>query len=223
MKQMLVLVFFGFIFISSSSFTRDEHKFSSIYQDLKGDNKPAFDLFEKAYLGYIDLKLSGQISETKHILSLVDFRLHANEKRLWVIDLNSKVILFNTLVAHGENSGKEYAIDFSNVENSHQSSLGFYVTQETYIGKNGLSLRLKGLENGFNSNARERFVVIHGADYATSQYIEKNGLLGTSEGCPAIPMGLHKKVIEVTKGGTCLFMYFPDSRYLENSSYILSF
>ena len=113
-------------------------------------------------------------------------------------------------------------MDFSNKVSSHKSSLGFYVTEETYIGKNGLSLRLKGLERGFNSNARERYVVLHGADYASKEFIDKNGLLGNSEGCPAVPMALHRNIIEIAKEGTVLFIYFPDSKYLEESEYMMN-
>lgn len=193
----------------------------SIYSQLKGERKPEFSLFEKAYLGYIDLKLSGLLPYNKNILSIIDFRLPSVKKRFWVIDLKTKTVLYHTYVAHGENSGGKYAIDFSNTEGSHQSSLGFYKTQETYHGKNGLSLRLTGLEHGFNTNARERYVVLHGATYATEKYLKKHGVLGNSEGCPAIPMGLHIPIINLTKEGTCLFIYFPDARYLENSTFIL--
>jgi len=194
----------------------------SIYEELDGASKPDFELFEMAYLGYIDLKLSGLIRSDKEILSIIDFRLPSNQKRFWVIDIKNKEILYNTLVAHGENSGEEeYALSFSNRTNSHQSSLGFYRTEETYYGKNGLSLRLKGLERRFNSNARERYVVLHGADYATQEYLDKHGKLGNSEGCPAIPMGIHKEVINVTKEGTCLFIYFPDLKYIEGSDFML--
>ena len=196
-------------------------KYASIYEDLIGAVKPDFELFERAYLGYIDLKLSGQLSFKKNILTIIDFRLPSIKKRMWVIDLKSKTILYHTYVAHGENSGKKYAIDFSNKMDSHQSSLGFYVTEGTYIGKNGLSLKLRGLESGFNSNAKQRYVVLHGAHYATQEYIDKHGILGNSEGCPAIPMGIHEPIIQLTKGGTCLFIYFPDNNYLENSNYIL--
>jgi len=194
---------------------------SSIYEELKGEEKPEFRLFEKAYLGYIDLKLSGFLSNEKEILSIIDFRLPSNKKRMWVIDLEQKLVLYHTFVAHGENSGEAYALEFSNQVNSHKSSLGFYVTQETYIGKNGLSLRLRGIERGFNSNARERYVVLHGANYAGEQYLKEHGTLGNSEGCPAIPMEIHQEVIELTKEGTCLFIYFPDLNYLEKSSFMM--
>tara|TARA_B100000965_G_scaffold334323_1_gene299572 strand:+ start:69 stop:776 length:708 start_codon:yes stop_codon:yes gene_type:complete len=208
------------VFIQGSNGTKTT--FQSIYEELKGNNKPEFVLFEKAYLGYIDLKLSGIIPSENHIFSIVDFRLPSTQKRLWIIDLESKVILFNTYVAHGENSGKEYALNFSNIENSHQSSLGYYLTEETYIGKNGLSLKLKGLEYGINHNARKRHIVFHGADYATKTYIDQNGILGNSEGCPAVPMELHQSIINLTKNGSCLFIYFPDNNYFENSQYYIS-
>lgn len=218
-KRLLTALILIFIL---SSFTASKKALGSIYDELKGENKPDFELFEKAYLGYIDLKLSGYITSKREILSIIDFRLPSSEKRMWVIDLKEHSILYHTYVAHGENSGKEYAIEFSNKVNSHKSSLGFYITQETYIGRNGLSLRLNGLERGFNTNARERYVVIHGADYASEDYLEQNGILGNSEGCPAVPMGIHKNIIEVTKGGTCLFIYFPDLDYLERSSFMMN-
>lgn len=193
--------------------------FHSVYEDLIGASKPDFSLFEKAYLGYIDLKLSGFIQAENNVLSIIDFRRPSTEKRLWVIDLSKKIILFHTYVAHGENSGKDYALYFSNEVNSHKSSLGFYITEEPYFGKNGLSLKLKGLEYGINNNAKKRYIVIHGADYATEDYIEENGVLGNSEGCPAVPMNEHQSIIEVTKKGSCLFIYFPDLTYTEKSMY----
>lgn len=214
---LLFLVSFSSILgFSSENYRSYQH---SIYEELKGLEKPDFELFEKAMLGYIDLKLSGYIAEENNILSLVDFRLPSSKKRLWVIDLASKTILFHTYVSHGEKSGQEYALDFSNQINSHKSSLGFYVTQETYYGKNGLSLRLKGLEFGINNNARKRYIVLHGADYATEDYLKENGKLGHSEGCPAIPMGEHLSIIEVTKQGSCLFLFFPDLAYMEKSTF----
>ncbi|MEQ8909849.1 MAG: murein L,D-transpeptidase catalytic domain family protein [Vicingaceae bacterium] len=230
MNRYKVFIYFSFA-ILLWGFKSPENKNSSvfiesskvsIYDDLKGAKKPDLHLFEKALLGYIDLKLSGYIEEDNQILSLVDFRLPSSEKRFWVIDLESRTILFHTYVAHGENSGDKYALNFSNRINSHQSSLGYYVTRETYYGKNGLSLRLEGLEHGFNHHARKRFIVLHGADYATEEYLQNNGGLGHSEGCPAVPMGEHHNIIEVTKGGSCLFIFFPDLKYTENSRFFVN-
>lgn len=205
----------------SSSHLENKLELTPVYEQIAGANKPDLALFEKAYLGYIDLKLNGQLNPNKEILSIIDFRRSSNEKRMWVIDLKTKKVLHHTYVAHGENSGKEYAVSFSNQENSHKSSLGFYLTKETYYGKNGLSLRLEGLERKFNSNARKRYIVLHGADYAEPTYIKKHGVLGNSEGCPAIPMNIHKPIIDLTKNGTCLFIYYPNINYLEESNYMM--
>lgn len=224
MKPRLTLITLFLLFFSLNSFSSKEGYIrTSIYRELQGLEKPALDLFERAYLGYIDLKLNGQVRNGKDILILVDFRLHSTKKRFWLIDLKSKTILHHTYVSHGENSGDDYALEFSNQVDSHKSSLGFYITQETYIGRNGLSLRLQGIEHGFNTNARERYVVLHGADYATPEYIKENGKLGHSEGCPAVPMGEHKKIIELAKDGNVLFIYFPDSEYLEKSNYMMDY
>lgn len=212
------------IYLIALLFIQGDSKYStyrSIYKELDGDSKPDFQLFEKAYLGYIDLKLSGFVNPNKEILSIVDFRLSSKYKRMWVIDLKKKEVLYNVHVAHGKNSGDEYATYFSNTINSNKSSLGFYITGETYYGKNGLSLKLNGVEREFNSNAFKRYIVLHGADYADQEYLEQNGILGNSEGCPAIPMEYHREIIELTKGGTVLLHYYPDIKYLEESSFMM--
>lgn len=214
------LLFIGLVIVLFASDSRYS-EIKSIYQELEGDSKPEFKLFEKAYLGYIDLKLSGFLHPEKDILSIVDFRLSSKEKRMWIIDLHQKEVVYNVHVAHGKNSGKEFATYFSNTPNSLKSSLGFYLTTETYYGKNGLSLKLKGLERGFNSNALKRYIVLHGADYANKDYLDQNGILGNSEGCPAIPMSIHKEIIDLTKEGTILLIYYPDINYLEESSYMV--
>lgn len=220
MKQHIVILTLLAFMLNAKAIVVSPEKKKSLYEDLVG-KKPPIDLFEKAYLGFIELKLNGQLSPTKQILTIVDFRLSSKEKRMWVVDIKNKQVLHNTYVAHGENSGKEFALSFSNKVDSHKSSLGFYITEETYIGKNGLSLRLKGIERKFNSNARDRYIVIHGADYATEEYISENGVLGNSEGCPAVPMGEHVPIIELTKGGTLLFLFFPDENYMDASQFIM--
>lgn len=216
----LPLLFILFTLIISSGITGGDSSIAAIYQKLEGDAKPEPELFEKAFVGYIDLKLNGNFRSDKNILTIIDFRRSSKEKRLWVVDLDRKKVVYNLHVAHGENSGKEYALYFSNEISSHKSSLGFYETGKTYIGKNGLSLKLKGLEKEFNSNAFERYIVLHGADYAEAEYLEEYGILGNSKGCPAVSQKNHKELIEYTKEGTCLLIYFPDINYLEGSKYL---
>lgn len=187
----------------------------SMYQSIQfGGEKPEFDLFYKGLTGYFQLKNSQKLSNEKELLTLIDFRKASNEKRMWIIDLKNKKALYHSLVAHGRNSGDLYATKFSNIPNSNQSSLGFFVTGNTYIGKHGVSLILQGAEQGINHLAESRAIVMHGADYVSESYIKKIGRLGRSFGCPAVPMDTYKEIIKELAGGTCLFIYYPDENYL---------
>jgi hypothetical protein len=181
----------------------------SIYNQLDANSfaMPNFECFSNALDGFHLLKEKGLV--TKNILTLVDFSLSSTMKRLWVIDLDKNVVLFNTLVAHGRNTGEEFANEFSNQAESFKSSIGFYATGEIYNGKHGMSLKLDGLEKGLNDNARNRAVVIHGADYVSESFIRQNKRLGRSQGCPAIPVEMNAKVINVIKDKSCLFIYHP--------------
>jgi hypothetical protein len=148
---------------------------------------------------------------------VIDFTLPSTEKRMWIIDLATQEILLNTVVSHGRNSGNLMAEKFSNRPESYQSSLGFYKTAETYHGKHGYSLRLDGLEKGFNDQARNRAIVIHGADYAREEVAKMSGRLGRSLGCPAVPSELSDEVIDLIKDGSLLFIYGNDQNYLAQS------
>ena len=185
----------------------------SAYNNLKTNDLalPSREGFVEALKGFTKLKEKGLI--TKNILTIIDFSLSSNLKRLWVIDLDSNAVLINSLVAHGRNTGDEFANSFSNASESFKSSLGFYATGEIYTGKHGRSLKLDGLEKGINSNARERAVVIHGADYVSESFIHNNKRLGRSLGCPAIPLALTEKIISTIKDKSCLFIYYPSSNY----------
>jgi hypothetical protein len=167
-------------------------------------------VFKKAVTGYYNLKHNNQLSADKQILSIVDFTRSSTTKRLWIIDLAAKKILFNSLVAHGRGSGDDLPTMFSNTENSHQSSLGFYVTSNIYYGKHGKSLKLNGMDTDFNTNALPRSVVVHGADYVSESFIKQHGRLGRSHGCPAVPVELTESIIETIKGNTCLFINGPE-------------
>ncbi len=177
--------------------------------------------FKEAIIGYENLRKSGTILNNT-ILSIVDFSLPSFKKRLFVLDMENGKLLFNTLVAHGRNSGQIYATRFSNRNRSLESSLGFYLTGETYVGQNGYSLRLLGMEHGFNDNAYSRGIVIHPADYVNDEYSKTSGRLGRSEGCPAIPSDVHRSVIETIKNGSCFFVYGKDKRYATRSKLLKS-
>ncbi|MFV5702252.1 murein L,D-transpeptidase catalytic domain family protein [Flavobacterium sp. XS2P12] len=168
---------------------------------------PKLESFAVALKGFYSLKEKGLIK--KDILTLVDFSLSSNTKRLWVIDLITGDVLFHSLVAHGRNTGEEFASNFSNSAESYKSSLGFYATGEIYNGKHGMSLKLDGLEKGVNDNARARGVVMHAAEYVSNSFIKNNHRLGRSQGCPAVPVELSKEIISVIKNKSCFFIYHP--------------
>jgi hypothetical protein len=180
------------------------------------------EVFEKAYQGFKNLQKAGKLDADSHILSVCDFSKSSNTKRLWVIDLNEKKVLFNSLVAHGKNTGEEFATQFSNTESSYQSSLGFYVTENTYNGDNGYSLKLQGMDKGFNDAAMQRAIVMHGADYVNESFAAQHQRIGRSWGCPAVPKELAASIINTIKDKTCLFIYFPANSYLSSSEWLKS-
>ncbi len=178
------------------------------------------EVFGKAYRGFVNLKNAGRLSSETNILSICDFSRSSTDYRLWIIDLDRKKILYHTYVAHGQKSGEEFATSFSNQLNSHQSSLGFYVTGETYDGKHGLSMRLHGMDNGYNSAALDRGIVVHGAEYVCNNFVNEHNRLGRSWGCPAVDATLSAEIIETIKDSTCLFIYYPDKKYLASSFWL---
>jgi len=168
-------------------------------------------VFKKAITGFLNLK--SNLNHDKQILTVVDFTKSSSEKRMWIIDLDKQKLLLNTYVAHGQGSGVDMADQFSNKAESHQSSLGFYITNETYIGKHGLSLKLDGQDLGINNEARNRSIVVHGATYVSEQFIKQTGRLGRSFGCPAVPVELNDTVIGLIKDKTCLFINGKSETY----------
>lgn len=193
-----------------------EEEYNSLHLDNLGLSKTAF---AYAMKGFNYLVQQGRLSKD-NIISIVDFSQPSSRKRLFIIDLNNLRVLYNTYVAHGVNSGKEYANQFSNIPESNKSSLGFYETKNTYLGGNGYSLRLEGLEKGINDNAEKRDIVIHGAGYVNESLIHSQGYIGRSWGCPALPEKLHKPIIDKIKNGSCLFIYSADNAYLKKSKII---
>lgn len=171
--------------------------------------------YTTAVTGWQKLKAKGAVSN--NVLAICDFSQSSNNRRLYIIDMLNGTLLFNTLVAHGKNTGEEFARSFSNEPESHKSSLGFYTTKDTYQGEHGLSLKLEGKEPGFNDKAEARSIVMHGAGYVCDNFICQFGRLGRSFGCPSVPYGEHEQIINAIKGGGCLFIYYPDKKYLTAS------
>jgi hypothetical protein len=190
---------------------------TSIYEDMNledsGLNRKAF---ESAWTGYYKLKKKGLLRRT-NVLTIADFSQSSSNQRLYVIDVRNRRLLYRTYVAHGINSGQEFANAFSNKMESCKSSLGFYITSGTYYGFNGLSLRIQGVDKGFNDNAARRAIVIHGASYVSTRILRKYGVMGTTYGCPAIPDEMTTQIIPVVKNGTCFFIYYPSQKYLAQS------
>lgn len=187
---------------------------STVYQTAKLQQAGLdINVFQKALTGYINLKLANKLPQNSSVITVVDFTKSSREKRMWIIDVVSNQLILNTLVAHGQGSGDDIANHFSNINQSHQSSLGFYVTDDVYFGKHGRSLRLDGLDAGFNSNARARAVVLHAADYVSQGTIAQLGRLGRSHGCPAVAPEVVNQVINIIKGKNMLFINGNDSRY----------
>ena len=186
-----------------------------LYHEMALEGTIDYTVFERAIAGYNRMG-----SFDKNILTVIDFTKPSTEKRLFVIDLKLKKVLFISYVAHGRNRGEKYATSFSNQEGSFKSSLGFYQTENTYYGKNGYSLVLNGLERGINDKAKERAIVVHGAAYADPSTIRSCGRLGRSLGCPALPLAVSKKIIDTIKGGTLLYIHGDDKTYASRSTFI---
>lgn len=183
-----------------------------LYAEMELDGVVNYAAFEQAVAGYNKIT-----QKDKEILTLVDFSKPSTEERFYVFDMRHKKLLFSSLVSHGKNSGENYATSFSNENGSLKSSLGFYLTENTYQGRNGYSLILNGLEKGINDRAKERAIVIHGAAYSNPSVIASSGRLGRSFGCPALPQSVSKPIINTIKGGSLLFIYANNKNYLSYS------
>jgi hypothetical protein len=162
---------------------------------------------------------TGKASNPK-TLTVIDYSRPSTQERLWVIDLTTRELLYEELVAHGQGSGGLTASMFSNQPDTHRTSLGLFVTDNTYVGRNGYSLRLDGLDEGINDRARERAIVMHGAPYVSDEFVRTNGRLGRSWGCPAIRNDIAREMIDRVKGGGLVFAYYPDAKWLKSSKFL---
>lgn len=187
--------------------------YDSLHLDLSGLSRQAFVYAQK---GWQKLMSQGRVIN-QSVMAIIDFSQSSDHKRLYVLDMKNYKVLFHTWVAHGKNSGKEWAYSFSNKPASYKSSPGFYITGHTYMGSRGYSLKLEGMERGINDKAFKRAIVMHGAEYVSESYIDAQGYIGRSEGCPAVPVREAGDIIDVIKNGTCLFVYPADKRYASRS------
>ena len=187
----------------------------SVYDSLNIKGKLDYSIFQKAYLGYVQIS-----NKNPGVLVIIDYTKPSNEERFYVLDLNKKQLVYSTRVAHSKNSGLEIPLEFSDDPNSYQSSLGFFLTLGEYNGAYGYSLRLKGLEENINANAESRAIVIHGGDIVNDEYIKKFGFAGRSLGCPVLPTALTKEIVNYIKHGRVLFIYGNDEEYIEESVYL---
>lgn len=171
-----------------------------------------------ALTAYINASRKGAVKNP--VLTVIDYSLPSSKQRMWIFDMNKERLLYNTYVAHGQNSGMNVPNHFSNRTSSKETSLGTYLTKDTYIGSKGYSLNLQGLEKGFNDNAFNRRVVMHGAWYVEPSFIKQSGRAGRSWGCPSIAKSMAKPVINTIKGGSVIFAYFPDHNYFAHSRFV---
>ncbi|MBP6063369.1 MAG: murein L,D-transpeptidase catalytic domain family protein [Fusobacteriaceae bacterium] len=209
MRKLYIILIFVTVYVSNFSLN---NRYIDLYNSMYLKEKISYSIFEKALTGYDKIS-----KKNKDIIVIIDYTKPATEKRFYVLDLKNKKVLYETLVSHGKNSGINQTIAFSNTPNSYQSTLGFFLTDTTYSGEFGYSLRLKGLEPGINSNTEKRKIVIHGAEYVSYDFIKKNGFLGRTLGCPALPKEYTGPIIETIKNGTVLFVIGNDQEYLKNS------
>lgn len=228
-KYLMLALILGSISTTSFGFTlknptKTESKLAKVvlednekrlYEEIGLNGKLNYDVFKTALNGYN--KIDGR---KKELLTIIDYSKPSTEKRFFVIDMDKKELLVYSHVSHGKNSGGNIATSFSNKISSNKSSLGFFLTENTYIGGNGYSLVLNGLEKGINDKAKDRYIVIHGADYANPKVAKSQGRLGRSLGCPALPRDISKKAIDMIKNGSVLFVYGNDTNYLERSNYV---
>ena len=210
MKKLILLFIWTFLSASPFAFAKQadnevksyipQNQIEQVFKQAKLDGVVDFKLFRDAYIAYQKTP-----DRMKSVLTIIDYSKPSTEKRFYVVDLDKKKLIYNTYVSHGVNSGKKTATQFSNVVNSRKTSLGTFLTDTTYYGSNGYSLRLDGLSSGLNDKARERYIVVHGADYANPSFIKKNGYLGRSWGCPALPKKLSREIIDTIKGGSVIY------------------
>lgn len=226
MKKMLLPLVCGAFFCTNASFAYSVSKmgvkdinvnqeYSTLSREVPQINHEALKL---ALTAYKNAEHFGLVH--KPVLTVIDYSLASSQQRMWIFDLSQDKLLFNTYVAHGMNSGDLYARHFSNSGKSKETSLGTYITRNTYVGSDGFSLNLQGMDAGYNNNAYSRRVVMHGAAYVSPEFVKSHGRLGRSWGCPAVEKALAKPIINTIKDGSVMFAYYPDRYLVRTSKYL---
>ena len=223
MKKSIIYLLFMLLPVLNPTFTVATEPDKTIIEDIYSivnlsDTGLGRNVFDLAIKGLKKLQSNGKL-QNADILTIADYSQSSNKKRFYVIDLKNRKLLFNTFVAHGRKTGEEFAKYFSNEVGSLKTSLGFYITEKPITGSHtGFSLMIEGVEKGINDLAAKREIIVHGAEYATENFVKKYGRLGRSLGCPVLPPEMVKEIIDQIKGGTCLFLYNPDNQYIKASS-----
>ena len=225
---MNIILTYLFMLLFAGNFSSGSKSFAKNNFDVNAETRHLSQVAPKlnrnvlklALTAYKNAAISGAVK--KPILTVIDYSLSSAKQRMWIFDLSREKLLYNTYVAHGKNSGSDVPSHFSNQSSSKATSLGTFVTKNTYFGSNGYSLNLQGLEKGFNDNAYNRRVVVHGACYVEPAYIKLAGHAGRSWGCPSIAKTLALPVINAIKGGSVLFAYYPDRKYLSHTGYAVA-
>jgi len=219
--MIIVTVFLSLVYAGESVERRNalEKAIDLLYQEIDAGNELEKPIFQLSVVGYFNMKRN-KLLQDDSIITIIDYKKASNERRFFVINLIEKKVLFLTFVAHGKGSGVQFAELFSNNPGSLKSSMGFFITEDSYYGRHGYSLKLRGVEPGVNDKAMQRAIVIHGANYVSEAFVKMYGRLGRSWGCPALPEDINRQVIDEIKGGSCLFVYSDDQNYLKKSTFL---
>jgi hypothetical protein len=217
LKQLITISLLTLTLSVFAANTNSSNMLANTFSSETDNLKP--EVVQLALKAYDNVEKKGMV-HNKQYITIIDYSMPSSEKRLWVLDIKNQKVVYNTYVAHGKNSGENYSTKFSDSPKSQESSIGVYVTKGTYEGHNGNSLVLAGLDKGFNDLAESRRIVMHPAPYVDENILENYGRIGRSWGCPALNPQIAQPIINTIKGGSVMLVYYPDPKWLQQSSYL---